>query len=369
MRIAQLAGWYSPTSGGIRTVVGQLGSGYRQAGHSTLLIVPGERTTVHADRLELRAPLLPGDNGYRFLIRRQGVVDALNRFGPDVLEVHDKLWLPLAARWAKRHGIAVVVFTHERLDVTLPLLLGKPVRVFAVPASRWIRSAVSRHADVVVACSAFAAAEFPGARRVPLGVDLQTFAPRPAAAFGKVRLVMASRLSAEKRPDLSIDALAVLQRRGVDAELAVVGVGPMQDRLRTRAAGLPVRFLGYVADRGALARVLATADVALAPGPAETFGLSALEALACGTPVVAIHGAAVAELLPGAPAAGRGVPADPTAIADAVMELRATPADQRRRAARAIAERHPWSATVAAMLAIHESSYSRSCSLTNVTAH
>jgi alpha-1,6-mannosyltransferase len=38
--------------------------------------------------------------------------------------------------------------------------------------------------------------------------------------------------------------------------------------------GLPVRFLGHLSDPGALAAVLASADVAIAPGPVETFGLA-----------------------------------------------------------------------------------------------
>src|SRR3712207_7820352 len=46
------------------------------------------------------------------------------------------------------------------------------------------------------------------------------------------------------------------------------------------------RFAGHIADRSAVAALLASADVVVAPGPVETFGLAALEALACGTPVV-----------------------------------------------------------------------------------
>ena len=68
----------------------------------------------------------------------------------------------------------------------------------------------------------------------------------------------------------------------------VAGDGPLRPRLERRAAraGLPVTFAGFLSGRADLAALLASADVALAPGPAETFGLAALEALACGTPVV-----------------------------------------------------------------------------------
>jgi len=51
-----------------------------------------------------------------------------------------------------------------------------------------------------------------------------------------------------------------------------------------------------VANRESLAKLLAAADVVIAPGPAETFGLSALEALASGTPVVVSSRSALPEV-------------------------------------------------------------------------
>jgi alpha-1,6-mannosyltransferase len=58
-----------------------------------------------------------------------------------------------------------------------------------------------------------------------------------------------------------------------------------------------VRFLGHVVDRHGLAALLATADVVLAPGPVEMFGLAALEALASGTPVVVDAASALPEVI------------------------------------------------------------------------
>ncbi|MFD0632755.1 hypothetical protein ACFQ9X_15330 [Catenulispora yoronensis] len=45
MRIVQLANAYSPTSGGLRTVVDALGRGYVAAGHDRVLVIPGKRHT------------------------------------------------------------------------------------------------------------------------------------------------------------------------------------------------------------------------------------------------------------------------------------------------------------------------------------
>ncbi|MET0197687.1 MAG: alpha-(1-2)-phosphatidylinositol mannosyltransferase, partial [Rhodococcus fascians] len=45
VRIVQLANFYGPRSGGLRTAVDQLGAGYTAAGHEVILVVPGERAT------------------------------------------------------------------------------------------------------------------------------------------------------------------------------------------------------------------------------------------------------------------------------------------------------------------------------------
>ena len=104
-----------------------------------------------------------------------------------------------------------------------------------------------------------------------------------------------------------------------------------------------MELVGHLADRSSVASLLAAADIVLAPGPIETFGLAALEAMACGTPVVAASTSAVAELVGGG--AGRSARPEPPALAAAATALLAVPEDQRRKAARARAELFPWSRT------------------------
>src|SRR2546421_170646 len=84
---------------------------------------------------------------------------------------------------------------------------------------------------------------------------------------------------------------------------------------------------------GALAGLLAAADVVLAPGPVETFGLAALEALACGTPVVVSASSALPEVIGAA-----GVAVAGEDFADGVRTVLARPALERRAAARRRAE-------------------------------
>jgi alpha-1,6-mannosyltransferase len=96
---------------------------------------------------------------------------------------------------------------------------------------------------------------------------------------------------------------------------------------------------------------MATADVALAPGPVETFGLAALEAMACGTPVVVAADSALPEVIgdTGAAAAGGG-----PAFAAGIRTLLGRATETRRAADRARAEQYGWPAAVAGFLRVHE---------------
>ncbi|MBB5931655.1 glycosyltransferase [Streptomyces echinatus] len=368
LRIVRLANFVAPASGGLRTALRELGRGFRAAGHEPVLIVPGERHTDHDTEqgrvITLPGPLLPGTGGYRVLTDKRRVAALLEELAPDRLEVSDRTTLRWTGRWARRARVPAMMVSHETTDGVL--------RTWGLPeqlARRAADSLNTRTAHVysrVVCTTEFAEREFVriGARnvvRAPLGVDLMERHPalrdpglraRYARADEEL-LVMASRLSVEKRPGTALDALEALLRRRRRAVLVVAGDGPLRARLEQRARdrGLPVTFLGHVSDRAALGALQASADVCLAPGPAETFGLAALEAMACGTPVVASASSALTEVIGSA-----GATANDTgeAFADAVERLLDRGTAERRDAARARAECFGWGAAVEAFLTAHD---------------
>ncbi|MCK9876485.1 glycosyltransferase [Frankia sp. Ag45/Mut15] len=370
MRIVQAANFVAPASGGIRTTLRQLAAGYTAAGHEVIQILPGERDSVeelaHARVVRVRAPRL-GSTGYRVISQPWRVAALLEAEAPDRLEVHDRATLAGLGRWARRNGVRSLVVSHERLDRLLGAWTPRSLRGMLPTTATADRAntALAAHFDAVVTTTAWAAAEFvrihaPNLRHIPLGVELDAFHPdrcdrtlrRAFARDQEALLVVASRLSPEKRVDLALDAVAELVRRRVPVRLVIAGDGSARARLERHAAGLPVTFLGFVADRSRLAGLLASADVALAPGPVETFGLAALEALASGTPIVAHHASAVAELV--APGVGLVAAGSGFTFADAVRDLLAAPAPPaRRNAARARAEQFTWAATIAGFLACH----------------
>ncbi|GAB3862709.1 glycosyltransferase [Dactylosporangium cerinum] len=359
MRIVRLANFVMPRSGGLRTALRALGEGYVAAGHESILIVPGDRHSDVSDAqgrvITLPGPVVPGTGGYRVLIHRRRLARLLDRLQPDRLEVSDRFTLRWTGRWARDRGIPAVMVSHESLAGLLS---------FAGPAGAacadLLNARSHRAYDQVLCTTAWAAAEFDriGAGnlvRVPLGVDLDLFHPSRASAALRARyatpdqvlLVHCGRLSTEKRPERSVEALVALRAKGVDAVLVVAGDGPLRPRLQEQAAGHAVHFTEFVADRTAVAALLATADVVLAPGPIETFGLAALEALACGTPVVVSAESALPEVVGDA---GAAVHSD---FADGVQRVLALPSDERRRAARDRATRFSWPAAVAGFLTVH----------------
>ncbi|HZC10009.1 MAG TPA: glycosyltransferase [Mycobacterium sp.] len=362
MRVVQVANFYGPRSGGLRTAVDRLGAEYSAAGHEVFLIVPGR----HAEQIQLPtgviritvpARLIPFTGGYRAVL--PGPVRALlEALGPDTLEVSDRLTLRSLGRWGREHGATTVMISHERLDrLAGQLLPRRTARAFADFANR--RTAANY--DTVVCTTGFAREEFDriGATNtvtVPLGVDLETFHPCRRSALVRQRwatpsqilLVHCGRLSVEKRADRSIDAVAELCAAGIEARLVVVGDGPLRARLQRQAARLPIDFTGFISDRHAVAALLASADVALAPGPHETFGLAALESLACGTPAVVSRTSALSEII--TPDSGAMADNDPAAIAQAVSAVVSRPEDHRRACARSRAEMFTWQRAAVAML-------------------
>ncbi|HZD02514.1 MAG TPA: D-inositol-3-phosphate glycosyltransferase [Actinomycetes bacterium] len=209
-------------------------------------------------------------------------------------------------------------------------------------------------------------------RIVPHGVDRSRFHPGDRVAAraalgvsGKHVLAFVGRLQPLKAPDVAVRALALLRRRRpeLDVELLVVG-GPSGNGVEEprRSAALArqegvaarVRFLpAQPHDR--LATVYQAADLLLVPSRSESFGLVALEAQACGTPVVASRvgglSHAVGDGTTGLLVCGH----DPERWATAVADLLASP---RRLAAMGLAAArfagaHGWDVTASRLLDVY----------------
>lgn len=372
MRIAQLANFIGPASGGMKTAIHALGEGYVAAGCERLLVIPGPTdsrvSTPVGDVVQLRAPKVGG--GYRLIVEPWRVTEVLESWRPTSVELSDKLTLLPVARWARRSGVGSVLFSHERLSDMFAMRTG--LDTTSKVSIALLNRILVRAFDTIVVTSRYAEDEFTHAAasaecpmvRVPLGVDLDTFHPPTressdgvaVSTLGDItrplRLTHFGRLSREKSPHLAVATAVELHRRGTPIQLDVYGDGPHLPELVELAADAPVTFHGFVEDRADLNARIAAADISLSVCPSETFGLAVLEALASGTPVVTADRGGARELVD--PASGAWAAPHPAALAAAVLDLARRPEAERRRAARARAELFPWSATTDSMLAVHD---------------
>jgi len=371
MRIVHVANFYGPSSGGIKTTLHELGRGYLKYGHEFIYIVPGPRyikeQTPFGLKISLPSFTLPASGGYQIIRSNKQLLNLLEFLNPDRIEVSDRFTLLKVGRWAKQHKKASLVFSHETLNGLVQKFLPFIPVSLRNKLVNWHNRKLASSFDTVIATTEFAAAEFvrigtKNLRKVALGVDLIEFNPenrnyklrKELLKESEFLLVHCGRMSPEKQPERSVQALAELVRRGVNARLVIIGGGPLWNKIRKQSIGLPVEMVGYIASRQKVAAYLAAADLAIAPGPLETFCLSALESLASGTPVVASKSSAVGEILNISSIRPAGAVAADDGIAFANEIIKLLNKGNLRKVARSQAEQFSWANTIDAMLDIHD---------------
>ena len=317
-RIAHIANLYGPKSGGLKTAMNSIAQEYTNLGHDVMLIVPGERDLVTKKPfgavVEIKAPIIPFSGGYRVVFNTNKVKNELKKFAPNFLEISDRTTLLRLADWAKTESIDTAFYAHERVDKVVAAFL--PFLPFKKPLINYANQKIANKVDHIIATTEYAATEF---RRLsssnnldsklaisPLGVDLIHFSPNNSNSESKVKnaneqkiLLACTRFSKEKDPDFLLDIARACKINGTQIQLVIAGSGPLTKKLVARAEkeDLPVSFIGFISDKNYLAQLLASADLFLAVGPIETFGLAALEALASGTPVICRDTSAITEII------------------------------------------------------------------------
>jgi len=327
VRILDITEFYSPLGGGVKTYLTAKAEWLaQQPDVSHTIVLPGEQdqeTTLARSRVVLLGgPPVPASPGYHFLTAGWRIREILAEVQPDVVEIGSPF---LAAFWARRAARtlpsppALVGFYHcdarrVYVDYGLRALPGVLRDAAGLGLERYLRGLYRSFAATIAATpSAQGALERLGVERVhliPLGVDLETFRPErrdPAwraavgARDGQPVAVYAGRFATEKRLDVVLAGLPELHRT-TGVKLVLIGEGHLRSQFETFARAHPemLAVLPYQRDRAALARALASADLYVAPFPIETFGLAAVEAMACGLPVVGVDSGAIADLLAGA---------------------------------------------------------------------
>ncbi|WP_426326159.1 glycosyltransferase [Microbacterium sp. E-13] len=290
----------------------------------------------------------------------------------DVIDVHEEPFSLATAevlllRWLRRNRAPFVLYTAQNLLKRYP------------PPFRWLERHALRRASGVSACNPAAARiaqskGFPGrARVIPLGVDLERYASRPAKTETSDDVVAGflGRLVPEKGVGTLLEAAALEPRLRV----RIAGSGPSREHLEATIAarGLAdrVELLGPVDpdDVPAFYRTLDVLAVPSIPRPGwtEQFGRVAVEAMASGIPVVSSDAGALPDVVGGA---GLVVPAgDAAALAAALVEAATSRATELRQAGFTRAAECSWDAVARDYAELYESATGRAEEPASAGAH
>lgn len=327
---------YNEASGGIRTYIDQKRKYLLEHTEDEhLLIIPGEdHHTEEGDRwrtVTIASPVVPGLAPYRFMWRADKINSALDEYAPEFVEFGSYFLSPWAAlgyreRQVKR-GRPVVVGGYFHTDIAEAYFSGPLGSILSGPFEDWSETLSSigvqigdlagsgaeiffgylfQRCDLVFAATQAQADRLhdynvSDAHIVPLGVDPDLFHPDKRDAeireqYGvsgeQILLMFAGRLVEEKQVEVVADALELLPAD--EYKFLLAGEGGLREKLEARAEKTPNLILeNFKEDREEYARLLASADIYVTAGPYETFGLSIVEAQACGLPVVGVDSGAL----------------------------------------------------------------------------
>ena len=361
MRIALVAEDYYPQLGGVPEHVHNLALQFRARGH-TVTVVTSRMQEAHRDDDFVhrvgRSLVIYANGGVARItlgLRLRQRLEALFRGNFDVIHVHGGLaptfgvLAPLAAHSV---GIPVVATFHCWFESSPAcLFLRRPLqRLLDLHAAR-----IAVSTPVVDAMSRYFRAEW---EVIPNGVDLSHFQAAgrrpPGPGTFAPKLLFLHRLEPRNHLGTLLDAMPGILTRFPAAQLAVAGDGPWRRYYERQAAplGSAVRFLGRIADRPAEYR---SADLYLCPTTQGSFGITLLEAMACGTPMVVADSPGFRALVNGGREAVTLPHDDAARWSQVIVELLGDPGRRRAMGAAGVAKaaRYAWPFVAEQVLAVY----------------
>jgi glycosyltransferase involved in cell wall biosynthesis len=359
MRVSLVTETFAPQVNGVSRTLGELTRRLTEHGDAVQLIYPDYGDAVdRVDVCRLKSVNLPFYPELHLPLPPFGRVHrAIDAFRPDVIHVATEAFLGLSVlRHALRRKIPIVSSFHTNFDQYSDHYGVGWARSLIWRYLRWFHNRTRE--TYVPSRATIAQLERLGFERLalwPRGVDASFFRPdRPGraalrAAFGwgpdDPVVSYVSRIAPEKNVDYLASALAVVVARRPDVRLLLVGDGPSRSDLEKRL-GPSARFAGYRVGND-LADHYAVGDVFAFTSLTETFGNVVLEAMASGTPVVALRSGGVGDIVKDGVTGLLVEPgASPETFAERILRLVDDPVLRKHMSlsARAYAESQSWNA-------------------------
>lgn len=284
----------------------------------------------------------------------------VREFGPDIVHVH---YTDGGSRNRFYYnGVKRLIVSTWGSDV-----VESPEFPLSEKQKAGVRALLAR-ADVVTATTRFLAdvtARYcpPGkpTKIIPFGVGCDLFTPKPRPTDGTARIGFVKNLERKYGPEVLIEAMATIAASCPNARLIMCGKGPMAELLqgRVRELGLAdkVEFPGRLPHEQVVG-LIQSLDLMVMPSTCqESFGVAAIEASACGVPVVATRVGGVGEAVVDGETGLLVSPGDAAALAEACISLISDPARRTAMggAGRAfVLEHYQWYRNAAEMEKVYE---------------
>lgn len=341
----------NPQAGGAEVHLHEIFGRLAARGHEVHLLCSGYAGAAAEERLDgMRIHRVSSRYGFALAGRRAFRALAA-RLAPDVVvEDVNKVPLNLPRAWTGPFVLLVPHLFGSTVFREVPWPVAAVVWAAERPMPRTYR-AVGVHAISASTRDDLVARGFraDAVRVIYPGVDTAHFSPEPAARREAApTFLYVGRLKRYKQVDTAIRAVGCLRRDAAPtAELWIAGTGSDRPRLervaRAEGAGGAVRFLGYVSEEAKL-DLYRRAWAVVFPSIKEGWGITNLEAAACGTPAVACDNSALRESVRDGETGFLVPTGDAEAMSAALGRLATDPGLRERlaRAARAFAETFSW---------------------------
>lgn len=343
MRVAIFTDSWFPRIDGLTTSVQAFKTELERRGHSFHVFASGPKWERDENVTRFKGIPFWGYPDFHVSLRPGGHdTEAILRDGGfDLVHIQSPFFVGLwGLRAARKAGLPTVTSYHTYVPDLVPYVAPRGLHALGRRVVWSSTSAFFARCDMVLAPSPSCAKEL--LRHVPehkmprlqvhaSGVDTDRFYPatRSNAVRAKLlphggRLVLSvGRLAKEKDLPFVLEAFAVAHRQAPDLVLAIGGTGPDLERIRQRGAKLgildSVRFLGFVPDPE-LPALYASAEAFVSASQFETQGMTAVEAMASGTPVAAVHARGLADYVTDGVVGHHFQPGDVAGAAQAILD-------------------------------------------------
>jgi glycosyltransferase involved in cell wall biosynthesis len=357
LRIALFTETFLPKLDGIVSILCMALRRLQERGHRALVFGPPDMPAEYAGArcIGTGGPRFPLYPEVRINLPNRRIGQELRAFQPDLIHVVNPIFLgPTGIAYARLLRLPLLASYHT--DVPgYAKFYGYP---WGERLLWWLFRSLHNRADLNLVPSTYILRQVRahGFRRVRWwrrGIDTERFRPIARDPAMRVRLtgghpddflaLYVGRIAKEK----GVDRLREPLGRLPGVRLALVGGGPELEQIRARFADMPAVFAGFL-DGDNLVSAFAAADALVFPSTNETFGLVALEAMACGLPVVAGLSGGLVDILEDGVNALACDPHDPRSIAECLGRLQHTPELRARlsQGALAHARSRSWRATM-----------------------